>query len=30
MTLESDIGADEFMSNINDMDAFINKDVPSQ
>ena len=30
MTLESSIGADEFMSDIDDMDAFINKEILSQ
>ena len=30
MTLESAIGADEFMSDIDGMDAFINKEVHSQ
>ena len=29
MTLESAIGADEFMSDLDIMDAFINKEVPS-
>ena len=28
--LESEIGADEFMSDIDGMDAFINEEVPSQ
>ena len=30
MTLEPDICADEFMSYLNGMDAFINEEVPSQ
>ena len=30
MALESSIGADEFMSDINGMDALINEEVPSQ
>ena len=30
MKLESCIGADEFMSDIYGMDAFINKEVPPQ
>ena len=30
MALESEIGADEFMSDIDGMDAFINEEVPSQ
>ena len=30
MTLESTIGADEFMLYIDGMDAFVNKEVPSQ
>ena len=30
MTLESDIGVYEFMSDLDGMDAFINEEVPSQ
>ena len=30
MTLEYDIGEDEFILDINGMDAFINDEVPSQ
>ena len=30
MTLESDIGTDEFMLDIDGMDAFINEEVTSQ
>ena len=30
MTLEYDIGEDEFILGINGMDAFINDEVPSQ
>ena len=30
MTLQSDIGADEFMSDLNGMDSFIYQEVPSK